>query len=375
MENISGKVYQKSRDATVSISSVFPREINDRNVAGVCSGFFVTGNGYIVTNAHCVVDIGDTEMPRREALNIHAMVTNVNGTGKNYLYKCNIIGYDPVADIAVIKPVKNGAIPELNNQAFLQWSNSRDELIGSVCYTIGNPLNLDVQSITAGVIRDNKYTELNNINIESILTDYSSYEGNSGGPILNQCGRAIGVQAFGLGGGTNTIVGISGGTAQFIAQEIVETIISFDTNPQFKSPHFPGPEGQEKVYQKGYLGLKTRPLTNFNIIDLGVQDQAIRGLQVTEVDSRVKDQGLVLIRELLERGDKVILDKIDNTTLGILESQTHFTSVTWKHVAGDLVSLQFRVAGVTQEFSINATLENYPLDQEILFSDFNNREI
>jgi S1-C subfamily serine protease len=174
-----------------------PREREER---GTGSGFIISSDGLLVTNAH-VVDQADT-------------VTVTLRDGREYNGK--VLGTDPLTDLAVIRI-------QANNLPTAPLGNSDQLRPGEWAIAIGNPLGLD-NTVTAGIISATGRTSADvgvpDKRVGFIQTDAAINPGNSGGPLLNQRGEVIGVntairrQAQGLG------FAIPINTAQRIAQEL-----------------------------------------------------------------------------------------------------------------------------------------------------------
>ena len=140
------------------------------------SGFFVSPDGYLVTNRHVVED-GDAE---------YSIVTN-----DKKILKAKVIARDPLNDLAVLKV-------EGDNFAFVKLGNSDDVKIGHTVIVIGNALGEFANSVSVGIVsglmRDivasgarSGPEELT----EVMQTDAAINPGNSGGPLLNLKGEAI----------------------------------------------------------------------------------------------------------------------------------------------------------------------------------------
>jgi Do/DeqQ family serine protease len=174
-----------------------PRERQER---GTGSGFIISEDGLVVTNAH-VIDRADTvKVSLRD--------------GREFSGK--VLGTDPLTDLAVIRiDAKNLPTAPLGNSDQLRP--------GEWAIAIGNPLGLD-NTVTAGIIsatgRTSADVGIPDKRVGFIQTDAAINPGNSGGPLLNQRGEVIGVntairaQAQGLG------FSIPINTAQRIAKEL-----------------------------------------------------------------------------------------------------------------------------------------------------------
>jgi Do/DeqQ family serine protease len=173
----------------------------EREERGTGSGFIISNDGLVVTNAH-VISQADS-----------VMVTLKDGRE----FKGKVLGTDPLTDLAVIRI-------DANNLPVAQLGNSDSLRAGEWAIAIGNPLGLD-NTVTAGIIsatgRTSADVGIPDKRVGFIQTDAAINPGNSGGPLLNQRGEVIGVntairrQAQGLG------FAIPINTAQRIAKELV----------------------------------------------------------------------------------------------------------------------------------------------------------
>ncbi len=165
------------------------------------SGFFVTSDGYIMTNRHVVDD------PR-------ATYTVDLGSAKA---SAQVIYKDSEYDLAVIKIVGQG-FPAVT------IAGSSDVRVGDEIVSVGNALGKFVDSISFGHIislnervvarEGNDLDELNGL----IATDARLYPGDSGGPLLNSNGEAIGVNVAILAG-TNISFSIPGEVVKMIVKK------------------------------------------------------------------------------------------------------------------------------------------------------------
>jgi Do/DeqQ family serine protease len=157
----------------------------ERQESGTGSGFIISTDGLVVTNAH-VIARADT-------------VTVTLRDGREYSGK--VLGADPLTDLAVIRI-------QANNLPVAPLGNSEQLRPGEWAIAIGNPLGLD-NTVTAGIIsatgRTSADVGIPDKRVGFIQTDAAINPGNSGGPLLNQRGEVIGVntairrQAQGLG--------------------------------------------------------------------------------------------------------------------------------------------------------------------------------
>ncbi|MQA80826.1 MAG: PDZ domain-containing protein [Streptosporangiales bacterium] len=145
------------------------------------SGFVMSDDGYIMTNAH-VVD-GATESGAEVKVQFH------NGE----VVDATVRGKSSSADIAVVKVEKTGLKP-------VTYGNSAKVVVGDSVIAIGSPLGLE-QTTTTGIVsalnRPVHITERSNSYVAAIQTDAAINPGNSGGPLFDERGRLIGVNYAG----------------------------------------------------------------------------------------------------------------------------------------------------------------------------------
>jgi S1-C subfamily serine protease len=278
-----------------------------------CSGFFVSSDGWLVTGSHCVQDTDITT--KFDEANIYVTVTNVNGNAYTDVLQLvnGTLHVDGAGDIAVMK------VAGITNQSFLEWGDSANIAKGAECYVVGNPLGVDHQSISKGVVRDNAWIDVNGFQpVESVMTDCDIYGGNSGGPIVDNDGKVIGILNFGYGEPSV----LNGGVSQRIAQPVVNSMI---TN---------GVDFNDATFGKGWLGI-----TGWSALDAGV-------LEFNGLVGTIPPEGIVITVEagspLANVGitsGSVILE-IDDIPVGYLPGYTAPSSVTWTKNPGDTVEIK-----------------------------------
>lgn len=146
-----------------------PRAVPSR---GVGSGFIVSADGYIVTNAHVVDGANEVTVrltDRRE-------------------YTAKVIGADKRTDIALIKIDAKGNLPALD------LSNPPAPRQGEWVVAIGSPFGFE-NSISAGIVSGVHRALPGGQMTPFIQTDVAVNPGNSGGPLLNSAGQVIGVNS------------------------------------------------------------------------------------------------------------------------------------------------------------------------------------
>ena len=134
------------------------------------SGFIVSNDGYIMTNAHVVK--GADKM------------TAVLNDGREM--DATLIGSDPHTDIAIVK-IEGKDFP------FLKFGDSDEIDIGEWVIAIGSPFQLEA-SVTVGVVSAKGRQNLRITDFEDFIqTDAAINPGNSGGPLLNLKSEVIGI--------------------------------------------------------------------------------------------------------------------------------------------------------------------------------------
>ena len=146
-----------------------PRDLEQQSVG---SGFILSADGYVLTNAHVVDDASEV------------LVTL---TDKRQ-FKAKVIGSDKRSDVAVLKIDASG-LPKVT-------IGDPDKLkVGEWVAAIGKPFGLE-NTITAGIVSA-KGRELPNENlVPFIQTDVPINPGNSGGPLFNMKGEVIGINSL-----------------------------------------------------------------------------------------------------------------------------------------------------------------------------------
>ena len=138
---------------------------------GLGSGFIVSPDGYILTNAH-VVDGADT--------------VNVRMTDRRE-YRAKVVGVDKQTDVAVLK-IDAKSLP------FVRLGKSAEANVGEWVVAIGSPYGFD-NTVTAGIVSA-KSRSLPDANYTPFIqTDVAVNPGNSGGPLFNLAGEVIGINS------------------------------------------------------------------------------------------------------------------------------------------------------------------------------------
>ncbi|HKV91200.1 MAG TPA: trypsin-like peptidase domain-containing protein [Candidatus Angelobacter sp.] len=181
-------VYKKALPSVVNITSTavtFDFFYGAVPQQGMGSGFVIDGQGHILTNFHVIEGARQLEVT----------------TSDKKKYKAQIVGTDPVHDLAVIQiPTKD--VPQAS------IGDSKNLVVGQKVYAIGNPFGLS-GTMTRGIISSIRSVKGQRGFIdEAIQTDAAINPGNSGGPLLNVQGQVIGINSMILTGGVEQSAGI-----------------------------------------------------------------------------------------------------------------------------------------------------------------------
>ncbi|HUQ73113.1 MAG TPA: Do family serine endopeptidase [Burkholderiales bacterium] len=152
---------------------------------GLGSGFIISADGYILTNAHVVAGFDDV---------------NVRLADSKREFKARVVGLDKRSDVALLK-VDAQDLPT----ARLGSSSSLEA--GDWVAAIGSPFGF-ANTITAGIVSAKGRSLPDEMYVPFIQTDVAVNPGNSGGPLLNLQGEVIGVNSM-IYSGTGGYMGVS----------------------------------------------------------------------------------------------------------------------------------------------------------------------
>ena len=145
----------------------------ERIERGTGSGFILSEDGELITNAHVVADTDTVQVTLKDGRSLEGKV----------------VGIDSVTDVAVVKI-------QANNLPTVKLGNSQNLVPGEWAIAIGNPLGLD-NTVTMGIIsatdRTSTQVGVPDKRVSFIQTDAAINPGNSGGPLLNAQGEVIGI--------------------------------------------------------------------------------------------------------------------------------------------------------------------------------------
>lgn len=287
----------------------------DRIEQGTGSGFIVSTDGHVVTNAHVVEGVDTVTVTLKDG-------RTLNG---------KVVGVDTVTDVAAVK-IEATDLPTVT-------LGSVENLIpGQWAIAIGNPLGLD-NTVTAGIVsatgRSSSQVGIPDRRVRFIQTDAAINPGNSGGPLLNDRGEVIGI---------NTAIRANAQGLGFA--------IPIDTGWRIA----------QQLFQKGraehpYLGIQMVDLTP-ELRDKINQDPEA-GLKVTA------DKGVLIIQAMqnapaanagLRSGDIIVkINSIAVATASDVQEQVESSSV------GSVVAIEVRRNNETKRLEVKPSA--YPANE------------
>lgn len=307
-----------------------PRGGRHNTITGQGSGFFISADGYAVTNNH-VVDKAES-------------VQVTTDDGKTHTAK--VIGTDPRSDLALIK-VEGGSFP------YVKLADAAPR-IGDWVIAVGNPFGLG-GTVTAGIVSARGRDIGASAYDDFIQIDAPVNKGNSGGPTFDTNGNVIGVNTaiFSPSGG-------SVGIAFAIPSDTVKTIVA-----QLKD---------RGSVSRGWIGVQIQPVTQDIADSLGLKKTegalvaepqkdgpaAKAGIEAGDVITAVNGDAVKDARDLAKKigalppksAVKLTVlhkgaDKTINLTLGELPNQKEARANTGKSDEGDNGSAEIGKLGLT----------------------------
>jgi S1-C subfamily serine protease len=177
-----------------------PPEQRERVENGTGSGFIISSDGRLITNAHVISGAESVKVTLKDGRTFDGRV----------------VGVDSVTDVAVVKI-------NANNLPTARLGMAEKLIPGEWAIAIGNPLGLD-NTVTVGIIsalgRSSSQVGVPEKRVSFIQTDAAINPGNSGGPLLNAKGEVIGINTAIRAGAQGLGFAIPVETAQRIANQL-----------------------------------------------------------------------------------------------------------------------------------------------------------
>lgn len=275
---------------------------------GVGSGFIVSPNGLIITNAHVVK-------------NAKSVVVKLTDRRE---YRAKVLGSDPQTDVAVIKIDATG-LPtvKLGHVSSLQ--------VGDWVLAIGSPYGLE-STATAGIVSALGRSLPDDTSVPFIQTDVPVNPGNSGGPLFNTKGEVVGINSQ-IFTQTGAFEGLSFAIPINVAERVAKQII------------------EHGKVQHARLGIAVQTVTQNLATSFGLQTP--RGALVAQVekDSPASKAGLQPGDIILSVNGQPVNDSADlPMMIGLSEPGSKVTLGVWHD------HKQQTITAVLGNFSDNVTL-------------------
>lgn len=253
------------------------------------SGFFISEDGYLVTNNH-VVD-GGAEF----------IVVMDDGTELD----ATLVGTDPRTDLAVLK------VEEARKFTYVAFAENGQVRVGDWVVAVGNPFGLG-GTVTAGIVSARGRDIGAGPYDDFIQIDAAVNRGNSGGPAFNLNGEVVGVNTaiFSPSGGN---VGIAFAIPATTARDVVKRLI------------------EDGVVERGWLGVQIQPVTSDIAESLGLEDARGALISEAQADGPARDAGIRAGDVITKVDDKDISSPRDLARLiGGMDPGTEVEVTLWR---------------------------------------------
>ncbi|WP_168460096.1 MULTISPECIES: Do family serine endopeptidase [unclassified Acinetobacter] len=178
---------------------IIPQQQLPQEKTGYGSAFFISKDGYLLTNHHVVEDASKVTIVLNDRRELDATV----------------VGSDERTDVALLK-VQGVSFPELR-------TGNVDQLrVGEPVLAIGSPFGFDY-SASAGIVSAKMRNMMGETSVPFIQTDVALNPGNSGGPLFNQRGEVVGVNSR-IFSGTGGYMGLSFSIPIDVAMDVADQL-------------------------------------------------------------------------------------------------------------------------------------------------------
>ena len=227
-----------------------------RNVEAQGSGFFISADGYVVTNNHVVDHASEVQVTTDDGRTLDAKV----------------VGTDPKTDLAVLKVKEGGSFPYVSFAA-------KAPRVGDWVVAIGNPFGLG-GTVTAGIVSARGRDIGAGPYDDFLQIDAPVNRGNSGGPTFNLNGEVVGINTA-IASPSGGSVGIAFAIPSDEAQKVVASL------------------KENGAVARGFIGVQIQPVTKDIAEAMGLNEP--KGALVAETV-----QGGPAEKAGLKRGDTIV---------------------------------------------------------------------
>jgi S1-C subfamily serine protease len=205
LDSYSQTIVQVAEKASMSVGNIMVvlknQPANQANPGGTGSGFFISPDGYMVTNSHVIANAAEIKVVLQDGR----------------AYTAELRGDDPATDIALLK------LPS-DLYTSVSFADSDKLKVGQIAVALGNPYGFQY-SLTAGVVSALGRTLRSGSGrlIDDVIqTDAALNPGNSGGPLLNSHGNVIGVNTAIIKPAQGICFAVSSNMAQFVVTNLIQ---------------------------------------------------------------------------------------------------------------------------------------------------------
>jgi len=258
----------------------------------VGSGFVISSDGYILTNAHVINNIFTG-----------GKVIVIFQNDKSY--EADIVNYDEESDIALLKinNAEHGKVFE-----YLEWGETPE--LGQDVIAIGSPMGQSFTVTFGNVSSLNRFVPKSAPFVPYIQTDASINPGNSGGPLLNSAGHVVGINTMiitGSGSSAPGSVGLGFAIDGDYVQKTVEQLKALPTGQRIQRP---------------YMGIVFRPVTKEDYGKLDNLYEFGYGAYIREIVPGSPAEGILKVGDIINRVDakpikwKLLATKVKSKKIG-----------------------------------------------------------
>ncbi|MDD4969347.1 MAG: trypsin-like peptidase domain-containing protein [Paludibacter sp.] len=200
LDSYSNTVISAVDKVSPAVVQIIAYKNGNEKDAGGGSGFFISSEGFIVTNSHVVAEAVKLEVR----------------TPDGDVFLAELKGNDPSTDVAVIKVYGK-------NFPSVKFGDSGKLRVGQLVVAIGNPYGFQY-TVTAGVVsalgrsmRSYAGRLIDNV----IQTDAALNPGNSGGPLINSKGEVVGINTAIIASAQGLCFAVGSNTAEYVVGKLI----------------------------------------------------------------------------------------------------------------------------------------------------------
>ena len=246
--------------------------------AGGGSGFFISSEGFIVTNSHVVAEAVKLEVR----------------TPDGDVFLAELKGNDPSTDVAVIKIYGR-------NFPSVKFGDSSKLKVGQLVVAIGNPYGFQY-TVTAGVVsalgrsmRSYAGRLIDNI----IQTDAALNPGNSGGPLINSKGEVVGINTAIIASAQGLCFAVGSNTSEYVVGKLI----------------------MEGKVRRAYLGIEGQTVNLSKRIVMYNHLIINKGIYIERVESKSKaGNSQLLSGDIIVGFNNISISSVDELYLNLNES-------------------------------------------------------